>query len=89
MSQTMAIFHDAYRGLKARKMFWVVLAISALVVAAFACLGITDRGVKVLFWEIEFGGLTTKDMSPATFYKMMFTGLGIGFGCRGWRRSWR
>ena len=75
----MAIFHDAYRGLKARKMFWVVLAISALVVAAFACLGITDRGVKVLFWEIEFGGLTTKDMSPATFYKMMFTGLGIGF----------
>lgn len=76
MSQTMAIFHDAYRGLKARKMFWVVLVISALVVAAFACLGITDRGLKVLFWEIEFG-LTAKDMSPATFYKMMFTTLGI------------
>lgn len=78
MSQTMAIFHDAYRGLKARKMFWVVLVISALVVAAFACLGITDGGIKVLFWEINFG-LTAKDMSPAMFYKMMFTELGIKF----------
>lgn len=78
MSQTMAIFYDAYRGLRARKMFWVVLVISALVVAAFACLGITDRGVKVLFWEIGFGP-TTKDTSPATFYKLMFTALGINF----------
>jgi ABC-type transport system involved in multi-copper enzyme maturation permease subunit len=74
----MAIFHDAYRGLKARKMFWVVLVIYALVVGVFACLGITDRGVKVLFWELDFG-LTAKDMSPATFYKVMFTALGIEF----------
>ena len=72
----MAIFHDAYRGLKARKMFWVVLVISALVVAAFACLGITDRGLKVLFWEMDFGP-TTRDTSPATLYKWMFTELGI------------
>ena len=78
MSQTIAIFHDAYRGLKARKMFWIVLAMSALVVAAFACFGITDRGIKVLFWELEFP-LTTEHVSPAMFYKMMFTGLGIDF----------
>ena len=33
MSQTLAIFHQACRGLKARKMFWIVLVISLLVVA--------------------------------------------------------
>ncbi|HUT56999.1 MAG TPA: ABC transporter permease [Phycisphaerae bacterium] len=78
MTQTLAIFTDAYRGLKARKMFWIVLIISGLVVAAFACLGITAKGLKFIVWELQFGP-TTRDVSPDVFYKSLFVGLGIKF----------
>ncbi len=77
MTQTLAIFHDAYRGLKARKMFWIVLAISFLIVACFACIGITDQGLKLLVWELSFGP-TTAEISPALFYKTLFVSIGVG-----------
>lgn len=78
MTQTLAIFMDAYRGLKARKMFWIVLIISGLVVAAFACLGITPKGLKFIVWELQFGP-TTRVLAPGVFYKSLFVGLGIKF----------
>lgn len=78
MSQTLAIFGDAYRGLKARKMFWIVLVISFLVVASFGCLGISEKGLTLLAWELGFGP-NTRDLSADVFYKSMFVGLGIGF----------
>ena len=78
MSQTLAIFGDAYRGLKARKMFWIVLVISFLVVASFGCLGISEKGLTLLAWELGFGP-NTRDLLADVFYKSMFVGLGIGF----------
>ena len=36
MSQTLAILHDGYREINSRKMFWVSLILSGLVVASFA-----------------------------------------------------
>ena len=36
MTQTLAIFYDAYRCLNAKKMFWIVLGLSLLVVACIA-----------------------------------------------------
>ena len=78
MTQTLALFVDAYREMNARKMFWITLILSGLVVVAFALIGITEKGLKVMFWEIEFP-INTSDLSPETFYKLVFVYFGIGF----------
>jgi ABC-type transport system involved in multi-copper enzyme maturation permease subunit len=75
VTQTIAIFVDAYRQLNARKLFWITLILSGLVVAAFAMVGVTEKGLKVLAWEIDIPIL----MTPKAFYKTMFVSFGINF----------
>lgn len=77
MSQTLAIFLDAYRELNARKMFWITMVISGVVVLAFAFIGINEQGLRIIVWDIPFP-LNTTQMSPAVFYKSLFVSLGIG-----------
>ncbi len=79
MRATLAIFLDAYRELNSRKMFWIVLLLSLLVVAVFACVGIDNRGFTFLHWSLGFG-ISTAMMSEAVFYKQfLFTELGVKF----------
>jgi hypothetical protein len=78
MTQTLAILHDAYRELNAKKLFWFVLAISGVVVIAFAATGINERGITLFGLEFELPVNTTiiaRDM----WYKVLFSELGIGF----------
>jgi ABC-type transport system involved in multi-copper enzyme maturation permease subunit len=77
MTQTLAIFYDAYRELNAKKLFWIVLAISCIVVAAFGAVGISDKGITILWWEFPSGLNLTQFISPALFYKIMFANLGV------------
>lgn len=77
LRQTGAIFIDAFRELNSKRMFWIVLLLSGLVVAVFACLGINQQGLTILAWEIPFQ-INTNNTSPETFYKMLFTNFGIG-----------
>ncbi len=77
MTQTLAVFYDAYRALNAKKMFWIVLAISGLVVAGFAAVGINEQGLKVLVWQFDTEPLTTELIPAATFYKGAFLSIGI------------
>lgn len=79
MSQTLAIFHDAYRSLNAKKMFWMVLVISAVVVLAFAMVGINETGVKIAFWQVDSALVNSNFVSQALFYKWIFANIGIGF----------
>ena len=79
MRQTIAIFTDAYRSLNSQKLFWLGLAISGVVVAAFACVGINQQGVKLLVWQFDSPWLNAKTTPPALFYKGMFVSVGIGF----------
>jgi ABC-type transport system involved in multi-copper enzyme maturation permease subunit len=76
ITQTLAIFVDAYRELNARKMFWIVLAISALIVLAFAALGINERGITFL-WVTFNAWTNTETMSKGSFYKALFEHLGM------------
>jgi hypothetical protein len=78
MSQTTAILTDAYREVNSKKMFWVVLVLSAIVVAAFGAVGINEKGLTVLWFEFE-SAFNTKLITKAMFYRMLFTTLGIGF----------
>ncbi len=79
MIQTWAMLVDAYRELNAKKLFWITMLLSGIVVAAFAMVGLTDKGIKVLVWDIPVPMFNTKTIEPATFYKLIFSNLGIGF----------
>lgn len=76
--QTWAILIDAYRELNARKLFWLVLIVSALIVIAFAVVGLNEKGLTILWFEFP-SPLNSTLMSPAELYKLTFVNLGIKF----------
>ena len=78
MTQTWAIFLEAYRNLNSKKLFWLVLILSGLVVASFACVGINPQGLKLLFWQVDSEMLNSKQIPVDQFYKGMFVDIGIG-----------
>ena len=79
LTQTMAMLVDAYRELNSKKMFWISLILSGLVVAAIACVGINDKGLTILWWTISLEVLNTSFLSPASFYKFVFIQFGFNF----------
>src|SRR5204862_1450850 len=74
--QTWAIFVDAYRELNSKRMFWVTLVLSGLVVAAFATVGLTERGYSVLGWE-NVSWFNSKVVSRPMFYHWIFGEFGV------------
>jgi ABC-type transport system involved in multi-copper enzyme maturation permease subunit len=78
LRQTKALFLDAYRELNARKLFWVTLGLSLLVVAVCACIGVKGSSVTFLGWTVN-DNLSGPMSQPAKFYKAMFVTFGIGF----------
>lgn len=77
LTQTGAIFYDAYRELNARKMFWISLGISLLVVACFALIGINDKGISIAGFTIPGIPINTGLFSESFFYKRMFVSVGV------------
>lgn len=79
LTQTFALVLDAYRELNAKKLFWITLVLSGLMVVAFAAVGINAQGLTIFHWEIPFG-LNTTVITKEMFYKqLLFTNLGIRF----------
>lgn len=76
LTQTLAIFLDAYRYLNNRRLFWLTVLLSGVVVAAFGAVGIDAEGVTVLHWHI-YPYLTSAMLSPAAFYKFVFVSFGV------------
>jgi hypothetical protein len=76
MTATLALILDAYREMNAKRLFWIVMVISGVIVAAFAGVGLTPTGITIFGWQspLEFAGAFT---SPANFYKLMYYQLGI------------
>lgn len=78
MSQTAAIFVDAYRELNSKKLFWITTILSGIVVLAFAGVGINEKGITL--FGAQFQSLfNTSIISPPMFYKMMFASLGVAW----------
>lgn len=77
ITQTVALFVDAYRELNSKKLFWFVLFISGLFVASFACVGINENGLTILWWELPIPVLNTRLMSKSMFYSLMFFTVGF------------
>jgi ABC-type transport system involved in multi-copper enzyme maturation permease subunit len=80
VTQIGAIFLEAYRNLNSKKLFWIVLVMSVLVVGSFAAVGINEDGIKIAFWQFDDPfALNSNVISPAEFYKALFVHFGIGF----------
>lgn len=77
MTATWAIVLDAYRELNARKLFWITLVLSVVVVAAMASVGISDKGFTLLWFEFPFPIFNASVLDRADFYKLVFVGLGF------------
>lgn len=75
--QTLSLLNDAYRELRYRRLFWIALGLSLLAVLAIACTGLNAEGLQVLFWTIEFPGVSSSTISAADYYKGAFVTLGI------------
>src|SRR5690349_2682745 len=82
-TQTAGIFYDAYRELNAKRLFWITLYLSLLVVASFAFVGINEQGVTA-FGKVLYPDMTSAMVPPGTLYNILFIELAIpwwlGFG---------
>ncbi len=77
LMQTGAIFLDAYRELNAKKLFWITMLLSGLVILILAALGIGPNGVSVFGFTLEFIPVNSDMISKELFYKGLFANLGI------------
>ena len=80
LTQSWAMLVDSYRELNARKMFWITLVISLLVAGALACLGINDKGLTFLWYQVPIQDLAfvnTSQVEPGAFYKFLFLSFGF------------
>lgn len=79
LTQTLALLLDAYRELNAKKLFWITMLLSGVVVLAFAAVGINEQGLTIFHWELPFA-ISTATVSKEMFYKQfLFMGLGVKF----------
>lgn len=79
MTQLIAILVDTYRELSSRRLFWLSLVLSALVVLSFALVGINEEGVQIVVWTLDIPFLNSRNIEAADFYKLTFYGLGVRF----------
>lgn len=71
MNQTLALLIDAYRDLNARKLFWITLALSGLIMGAFAFVGVGQNGLTFAGMHLFRDSL----VDPMTLYKIAFNWL--------------
>jgi len=79
VTQTIALLVDAYRELNSRKLFWLSIIVSLLVVVAVGALGIDEVGVTVFGYQLKMGLINSNLIPPDLFYKLLFSNLGVKF----------
>ncbi|MDA0803661.1 MAG: ABC transporter permease [Planctomycetota bacterium] len=77
--QTWALLVAAYRELNARKLFWLSIVLSGLVVLSIGALGLDEDGITIFAWTLESPFFNSTVVAPETFYKLLFSNLGVQF----------
>lgn len=77
MTQTLALFTDAYRLLNARRTFWFTLVLTGLVTLAFLMVSINKTGIRIIVWDIDLPMNTSSGWTEGLFYKTIFMNLGV------------
>lgn len=76
--QTWVMLCDAYRELSARKLLWLSLLISLIVVVFFAMFDINERGLLILGYQTPLEFFNTGFISRPAFFKLLFFTFGFG-----------
>ncbi|NBQ16418.1 MAG: hypothetical protein EBU31_17850, partial [Proteobacteria bacterium] len=79
MTAFIAILVDTYRELASKRLFWLSMALSGLVVLSFALIGINEKGMSILGWTLEIPFINSTLMDASDFYKLAFYALGVRF----------
>ena len=79
MTAFIAILVDTYRELASKRLFWLSMALSGLVVLIFALIGINEKGMSILGWTLEIPFINSTLMDASDFYKLAFYALGVRF----------
>jgi hypothetical protein len=87
MNQTYALLLDAYRELNAKKLFWITMILSGLVMVIIAAMGLDRDGYSAFGWTIplpemltaQFQYMTEDQLNDAraAFYKGVFQEIGV------------
>lgn len=77
LRQTIILFIDAYRELHSKKLFWITLMLSLLVVGVFAIFGVNERGLTVLWFEFPHPIFNTTFIPKELFYRFCFANLAV------------
>ena len=78
IQQTWAIVIDGYRELNAKKLFWITMLLSGLVVAGFGITSVKPEGIGVLWYTIPV------DLPPGVTSDMWYNFLFVTFGVQIW-----
>jgi len=79
LTQTLALIIDSYRELSAKKIFWLSMGISGLIVLLISAVGFSENGNMSLLWYETSLPLAEMGMEKDVFYKMVFVNLGFRF----------
>jgi len=79
LTQTLALFIDSYRELSAKKIFWLTMALSGLIVLMIAAVGFSEDGNMTLLWYETSIPLSGMGIEKHVFYKVVFINLGFRF----------
>ncbi len=77
LRQTGALFLDAFRELHARKMFWLTMMLSGLIVLVFALIKVDNQGLHMLGWSIPGSEEFAARIGPRFFYAFFMVNIGI------------
>lgn len=75
-----AMLLDSYRELNSKKLFWMILAMSGMVVLVYASIGFDETGMSMFFglWQIENALLTKGSFMSIVLYRSIFSTFMVG-----------
>ncbi len=81
MNAFVAMLVDSYRQLNSRRLFWIILGLSALIVLYFASIGFDENGMSMFFglWSIDNPVLTRDSIVSKILYRSIFSTFIVGF----------
>lgn len=77
LRQTWAILLDQYRELSAKRLFWITMALSLLVVALYGSFGINERGLTFFAIQFETSPFDSNTIPPNLLYTFVFANLAV------------
>jgi ABC-type transport system involved in multi-copper enzyme maturation permease subunit len=75
--QSWALLVDAYRELNSKKLFWITMVLSCLVVAVFGMFGIDSKGLTFLWFKWPLPVFNSTVFAPGLFYRFAFAQFGV------------